>query len=264
MLECVVNVSEGRDLGVVRRIVRAAGHCLLDVHSDADHNRSVLTLAGATLPDVTRAVAAETIGLVDVRDHRGAHPCIGALDVVPFVPLEGSSMADALAARDGFARWAALELALPCFVYGPERSLPDVRREAFTSLAPDHGPGTPHPTAGACAVGARPVLVAYNLWLAEGDGAAAATVARALRGPSVRALAFPVGAHGQVSLNLLDPLTYGPAQAYDDVAGRAEVARAEVVGLVPAAVLAAVPSGRWPQLDLDPSRTIEARLRRSE
>ena len=169
-------------------------------------------------------------------------------------------MADALAARDRFAHWAAAALALPCFTYGPERSLPEVRRGAFTTLAPDHGPRAPHPSAGACAVGARPVLVAYNLWLAEGDAAAAAAVARALRGPAVRALGFPVGAHGQVSLNLLDPLTYGPAQAYDDVAGRVAVARAEVVGLVPAAVLAPVPSGRWPQLDLDPSRTIEARL----
>ena len=260
MLECVVNVSEGRDLDIVGRIARAAGRGLLDVHSDADHNRSVLTLAGTAVEDAARAVAAETVRLLDLGTHTGAHPRIGALDVVPFVPLDGSSMAGALAARDRFARWAATELALPCFLYGPERSLPEVRRGAFTTLAPDHGPGAPHPTAGACAVGARPVLVAYNLWLAAGDTAAAAGVARALRGPAVRALAVAVGAHGQVSLNLLDPLTYGPGQAYDDVASRAAVARAEVVGLVPAAVLAAVPSSRWPQLDLDPSRTIEARL----
>jgi glutamate formiminotransferase len=182
------------------------------------------------------------------------------VDVVPFVPLGGAPLDDAVAARDRFARWAAATLDLPCFLYGPERSLPEVRRTAFTTLAPDHGPDHPHPTAGACAVGARPLLVAYNLWLAEPDLTRARAIAADLRGPAVRALGLPVGDHVQVSVNLTDPLQVGPAEIYDAVAGRVAVARAELVGLLPDAVLRAVDPARWPQLDLGPERTIEARL----
>src|SRR6202022_168904 len=108
-------------------IVTAAGQHLLDVHRDADHNRSVLTMAGPGLQDAVRRVAEAAVATLDLRTHTGAHPRIGVLDVVPFVPLLGSTMADALAARDQFAAWAAAALALPCFLYGPERTLPDVR-----------------------------------------------------------------------------------------------------------------------------------------
>ena len=149
---------------------------------------------------------------------------------------------------------------LPCFLYGPERSLPTVRREAWRSLRPDAGPAAPHPTAGAAAVGARPILVAYNLWLAEPDLERARLIGRAMRGPHVRVLALRVGDAVQVSCNLIDPWTFGPEAAFDAVASRAGVARAELVGLAPAAVLAGVPPHRWKELDLDPSSTIEARL----
>lgn len=258
MLECVINISEGRDRAAIERIGRAAGPELLDVHTDPDHHRSVLTVVG---PAAARAVAAASVLSLDLRRHAGVHPRIGVLDVVPFVPLGGATLDDAVAARDAMARWLADELAVPCFVYGPERSLPEVRRRAFVDLAPDVGPPVPHPTAGACAVGARPVLVAYNLWLARPDLAQARALARDLRGPAVRALGLEVGDEVQVSMNLVDPAAVGPAEVYDRVAAQAPIARAELVGLVPEAVLHAIAPHRWAQLDLAEDRTIEGRLR---
>ncbi len=159
-------------------------------------------------------------------------------------------------------RHAADELGLPCFAYGPERTLPDVRRGAFSDLAPTTGPAAPHPTAGAVAVGARPLLVAYNVWLAEPDLAAAKRIAVEVRSPSVRALGLQVGEHVQVSMNLIDPAVTGPGAATDAVAAHAEVARTELVGLVPRWVLDLEPVERWGELDLDEDRTIEARVRR--
>jgi glutamate formiminotransferase len=265
VLECVVNISEGQRHDLVIEIAGAAGRHLLDLHADADHNRSVLTLAGpdAALDAAVQAVATAAIGALDLATHVGVHPRIGVLDVVPFADLAEptSTSARAIGARDRFAARAGERLALPCFCYGPDlRTLPDIRRQAWSSLAPDTGPTRPHPTGGAAAVGARPVLVAYNLWLASPDVPAARAIARQLRGPAVRALAFALGGRAQVSFNLLDPLTVGPETIYDAVAAQAEVARAETVGLVPAAVLAPIPEARWPQLNLHPSRTIESRL----
>jgi len=257
MLECVINISEGRRLEMVEVIAKAAGRELLDVHTDPDHNRSVLTLVNEP---AARAVAATTVLLLDLAAHTGAHPRIGVLDVVPFVALGDASIDDALAARDQFAAWAGAELAVPCFLYGPERSLPDVRRGAWATLTPDTGPSHPHPTAGAIAVGARPLLVAYNVWLHHDDLDRARSIARDLRSPHVRALGLQVGDEVQVSMNLIDPLTVGPADVFDAVAARAEVARAELVGLVPRAVLDTINPGRWQQLDLTVDRTIEARL----
>jgi glutamate formiminotransferase len=250
-LECVINVSEGRDRSAIRRIAVAAGVSLLDVHSDPHHNRSVFTLAGQGVEGAARAVATEALRWIDLRLHVGVHPRLGAVDVVPFVPLDGSTLDDALAARDRFARWAGEDLGVPCFLYGPERSLPDVRRHAFTGLAPDTGPPVAHPTAGAICVGARPVLVAYNVWLAAGvDVATARRIAKEIRGLGLRALGLDVGGRAQVSMNLVNPEHLTPADAYDAVAARAPVDRAELVGLLPPAVLAAVPKERWSQLDL--------------
>ena len=261
MLECVINVSEGRDGEAIAAIAGAAGDSLLDVHTDPHHHRSVLTLVGE---EAARAVAAAAVGRLDLGGHDGVHPRLGVVDVVPFVALDGSTPDDALAARDRFARWFAAEHGVPCFLYGPERTLPTIRREAFTALVPDAGPPTPHPTAGATAVGARPVLVAYNVWLADADLAQGREVAAAVRGPALRALGLQVGDRVQVSMNLIDPAQVGPADAHDRVAdavaelgGRVE--GAELVGLLPAAVLAAEPRARWVQLDLDADRTIEAR-----
>jgi len=247
----------------VAAIARAAGTALLDTHTDADHNRSVLTISGPDVEAAVRAVVVEAVRLIDLRSHGGVHPRLGAADVVPFVALDDGGQAGALAARDRFAAWAAGELGIPVFLYGPERSLPEVRRNAFEGLAPDLGPPTPHPSAGAICAGARPVLVAYNLWLADGVGIGAARAVaadlRKRRASLVRTLALRAGNTVQVSMNLIDPLNYGPAQAYDEVASHVEVRRAELVGLAPAAVLEAVDATRWDELDLEPSRTIEAR-----
>jgi glutamate formiminotransferase / 5-formyltetrahydrofolate cyclo-ligase len=261
VLECVVNLSEGRDRDLLDLFVGVARDALLDIHSDPDHNRTVLTLLGE---DAVRAVASVALEHLDIASHAGAHPRLGVVDVVPFVALEGTAPIDALAARAAFEEWWAAQ-GVPCFRYGPERSLPDLRRHAFTDLAPDAGPPVPHPTAGATAVGARPPLVAYNVWL-HGVGALAAArwIARDIRGPHLRTLALEVGVGVQVSMNLIAPDVLGPAAAYDLVVARAhdagvEVGRAELVGLPPTRVLHEIPRHRWRELDMGPERTIEAR-----
>ena len=257
MLECVVNVSEGRDTALLDALSAAAGAGLLDRHEDPDHHRSVFTLLGQQAP---RQLARRAVALLDLGRHAGVHPRLGVVDVVPFVPLGETALPDAVAARDAFAAWAAAELGLPCFHYGPERTLPEVRRRAFVDLAPDAGPPAPHPTAGACCVGARPALVAYNVWLAQPNLALAQAVAAAVRSPAVRALGLACGQRVQVSMNLIDPLGTGPEQAFDAVAALAPVAGAELVGLLPAAVLERVPPDRFTELGLSSDRTIEARV----
>jgi glutamate formiminotransferase len=275
-LACVVNVSEGRDVGLLRRLADRAGTPLLDVHRDADHNRSVFTLAGTgdEVERSARLLATGVVAEVDLRRHQGAHPRLGALDVVPWVHLvpdadgrlRDGSIAVAMAARDRFARWAATALRLPCFSYGPAtgggptRTLPELRAGAWNPLSPDLGPNRPHPSAGAVCVGARPVLIAYNLWLAGPDLALARRIAAEIRSPEVRALGLQIGDAVQVSCNLIAPWRVGPGAAFDGVASRAEVQRAELVGLLPLGVLDGIPSSRWSLLDVDPSRTIEARL----
>jgi glutamate formiminotransferase / 5-formyltetrahydrofolate cyclo-ligase len=274
-LECVINLSEGRRSSTIDALVAAAGSCLLDVHTDPWHHRSVLTLAGRDVHEAARAVATAAVELLDLNDHAGAHPRLGVIDVVPFVPLRTGSAAEvpggpagppaadlapALGARDAFAAYAATELGVPCFLYGPERSLPEIRRRAFVTESPDIGPATPHPTAGAACVGARDVLVAYNLWLAVDGVDTARDIARSMRSAEVRALGLKLGESAQVSCNLIAPWHFGPAEAFDFVASRAPVARAELVGLVPASILNRIPAARWRELDLGEDRTIEARL----
>lgn len=254
MLESVINVSEGRRFDVIDAIADAAGPALLDVHADYDHNRAVFTLAGPDVEAAARALATAAVEAIDLGSHLGAHPRTGAVDVVPFVPLAHSSMGEAIDARDSFAAWMQDELGVPCRTYGPNGpSLPDLRAELRGVAG--------HPTAGVCCVGARPVLVAYNVWLRDGIGVdVARSVAAELRGPAVRAIGLDVGGRAQVSFNLIDPATVGPDVAFDGVATRTVVARAELVGLVPASVLDAIPPERWAALDLAPSSTIEARL----
>jgi glutamate formiminotransferase / 5-formyltetrahydrofolate cyclo-ligase len=270
-LECVVNISEGCDQETIAALASAAGLCLLDVHSDCDHHRSVFTLAGNddAVQAAVRSLARSAVGRLDLGHHVGAHPRIGVLDVVPWVALEGWPLRDAeghagarraRSSRDEFANWASAELRLPVFLYGPERSLPELRRSAWVSLPPDVGPRAPHPTAGAVAVGYRPLMVAYNLWLSRTDLVKAKAMAAALRSPFVRALAFALGDHVQVSCNLLRPLIVGPAEIWERVAAVAAISRAELVGLVPQAVLAKIPPARWEELDLGTERTLEAQM----
>jgi glutamate formiminotransferase len=279
LLECVANISEGRDEAVLSELAAAAGSALLDLHRDPDHHRSVLTLAGPAdqVREAARSLATATVARLDLRDHDGAHPRLGVLDVVPFVPYApgGPAPEDLTAARaerDGFARWLGEEVGVPSFLYGPlsggrTRTLPDIRRHAFgrspDGLAPDHGPAQPDVRSGATAVGARRVLVAYNVWVSSVE--VARRVAPLVRGPEVRALGLAVGDRAQVSCNLVDPDRFGPEQLYDAVAalvaeagGRVE--GGELVGLIPVAVLATVPSGRRAELGLSEEATVESRL----
>jgi glutamate formiminotransferase len=275
VLECVVNLSEGTDRARIDAFREIVGGVLLDTHVDRFHNRAVLTLAGepgpleAALADLTRLAVAT----LDLRRHVGVHPRLGVVDVVPFVDLDepwAPSTATSVGARGRYAEWVAAELDLPCFLYGPERDLPDVRRAAWKALLPDTGPSHPHPTAGAVCVGVRGVLVAYNLMLSVADLDLARTVAASVRRPGLRTLGLVVGSRVQVSCNLTDPVHLGPADAYDLVALALErqgpkagcIGATELVGLLPAAVLASVPARRWTELDVGPDRTIEARLAR--
>jgi glutamate formiminotransferase len=272
-LECVINLGEGRSASKIEAFALAAGHCLIDVHTDPWHNRCVLTLAGPGVEPSVRAVAEAAVNLLDSNEHTGARLALGVIDVVAFVPIRTGpaalaryaartpvDLAPALEARDRFATYAASELLVPCFLYGPERSLPEIRRGAFSEVIPDFGPETLHPTAGAICVGARDVLVAYNLWLALGDISVAKEIARSMRSREVRALGLELGGRAQVSCNLIEPWSFGPTEAFDFVAQRAPVARAELVGLVPAMLLEEIPADRWPELDLGEDTTIEARL----
>jgi glutamate formiminotransferase len=277
-LECVVNVSEGRDEALLAALSASAGPALLDLHRDPHHHRAVLTLAGA--PDdvatAARSLATATVSLLDLRTHEGVHPRLGVLDVVPFVPYEPggpapTDLTTAVAHRDDFAQWLTDELGVPSFLYGPlpggrTRSLPDIRRRAFApdaGLTPDFGPTRPDPRTGATAVGARRVLVAYNVWVSSLE--VARLIAPQVRGPNVRALALAVGDLAQVSCNLLEPEAFGPAHVYDAVTALAAeaggaVEGAELVGLLPEVVLAAVPAARRSELGLSAEATVESRL----
>jgi glutamate formiminotransferase len=275
LVECVVNLSEGRDAACLERLDAAAGPLLLDRHSDQDHHRSVYTLVGEgeEIAVATRSLAALAVELLDLRAHAGAHPRLGVIDVVPFVPYvlgddPPRHPGSVVPLRDEFARWLGTELGVPSFLYGPLpggglRTLPEVRRSAFGEIAADFGPSQPHLSAGACAVGARTVLVAYNVWVSSREVAKA--VATLIRGPAVRALGLEVGDRAQVSCNLIDPSALGPLELYDEVAAKvvdagATVLGGELVGLLPTTVLDAIPRRRWDELGLSAESSIESRL----
>ena len=252
-----MNVSEGRNRDVIVRLASAVSGNLLDVHTDHDHNRSVFTLVGEDAP---RRLATTAVELMNIQDHSGVHPRLGVVDVVPFVPLSGATWEDAVTARNAFAAWAALELQVPCFLYGDERTLPEIRRGAWHQLQPDTGPTEPHSTAGAMCVGARKPLIAYNLWLADVDLATTKKIASAVRTESIRTLGLQVGEYTQVSINLVNPEISNPTHAFDAVKQHADIHHAELVGLLPKDVLFSIPEGRWESLDLAEEKTIEWRL----
>ena len=230
LFECVINLSEGRDTTLLAELDMAAGPLLRDRHRDPDHHRSVFTLVGPG-PDIAgaaRDLATAAIETLDLGLHRGAHPRLGVVDVVPFVPYDPghpapADLTEASVLRDDFTAWLGDTVGVPAFRYGPlpaggRRTLPEVRRQAFgpAQAASPNGPAQADPTAGACAVGARRVLVAYNVWVSSVE--VARQVAPLVRGPAVRALGLAVGARAQVSCNLIDPDRLGPARLYDEVA----------------------------------------------
>ncbi|MDR7482955.1 MAG: glutamate formimidoyltransferase [Armatimonadota bacterium] len=265
LVECVPNVSEGRRQEVVDAIVQAVravdGVRVLHVHSDPSHNRSVITFAGAAdaVGRAALALARAAVERIDLRTHRGEHPRIGAVDVIPFVPVGETSMEEcvALARQVGQEIWGTLRV--PVYFYAqaataPHRiRLPEIRKGEFEGLgekmaqadwAPDVGDPRPHPSAGAVAVGARRPLVAYNINLHTADVGVARAVARAVResgGGLVNVQAMGVMAasgQAQVSINVLDPMQTPLHRVFDLVRLEADrhgvaVAESEIVGLVP-------------------------------
>ncbi len=269
MLECVVNISEGRDRAVLERLSLSAGISLRDRHSDVFHNRSVFTLintAAELLRDVRNLINV-AVGVLDLEHHEGVHPRLGVVDVVPFVALWPDLPAAAIQLRDLTAEWIATTHEVPVFLYGPlpagDRTLPYVRANAFKSLHPDFGPPRPDPRLGAVVVGARDVLIAWNLWLKDVSLERAKLLAQLVRRPGVRALGLQVGDEVQVSCNLFDTSVATPSQVYDLVASHVTegvIDHAELVGLIPRSVLDAEDPTRWAQLGLSEDATIESRL----
>jgi glutamate formiminotransferase len=282
VLECVVNISEGRAAAAIRALARAGGAALLDLHTDPDHHRSVFTLVGANPGETeaaARRLATEAAESLSLEDHEGVHPRLGVIDVVPFVALDPTPPQVAVDAARAFATWIGTELGIPAFLYdGADphgRNLPSVRRDAFSRRAPDTGPETPHPRAGATAVGARPVLVAVNVELDDDDVELAREVARGVRerdggrrGVRALGLALPSVGRAQVSMNLVDLAHTGLEVACVDVRDRIEsrggrVRRVELVGLVPAAVLDGASREFLGWTGLGADDTIESRLART-
>src|SRR5438094_914444 len=272
LVECVPNFSEGRNAATIEAL-RAAitsvpGVRLLDVQADAAHNRSVFTFVAPPDASVEAALAAMRVATerIDLTRHSGEHPRMGATDVVPFVPVRDATMDDCVALARRLAERVALELQIPVYLYAkaatrPERErLPDIRKGQFEALRdrigqdpaadPDVGPKRIHPTAGATAIGARPFLVAFNIYLDTTDVTIAKDIAKRIRAsggglPAVQASGFEVEGKAQVSMNLLDIDTTSPATVFAAVESAARqrgvgILKSEVVGLIPErAVLAA-------------------------
>ncbi|HEV8581657.1 MAG TPA: glutamate formimidoyltransferase [Thermoanaerobaculia bacterium] len=265
-LECIPNVSEGRRPEVVARLAAAASSVpavrRLDLSSDPDHNRSVLTLAGdaeglhAALLALYEAALAE----VDLTRHQGVHPRVGAVDVVPFVPLGDTPMAAAVASAERLAAEVAQRFDLPVYLYeraarrAGRTALADIRRGGFEGFAakiadpawaPDYGPPQVHPTAGVSVIGARFFLIAFNAVLETPDAAVARAIARQVREsggglPAVRAMGVYLASRGraQVSMNLVDYRRTPILRALEAVKQEAEtlgtrVIESEIIGLVP-------------------------------
>ncbi|MEO5988827.1 MAG: glutamate formimidoyltransferase [Candidatus Eisenbacteria bacterium] len=295
LVECVPNFSEGRRREVVEQILDAIaavpGVTLLDSEMDPDHNRSVLTFAGEPEPVMEAAfrAIAKAGQLIDLNQHAGQHPRMGATDVVPFVPVEGVTLDDCAELARQLGARVGRELAIPVFLYEAaastptRRSLADVRRGEFEGLRegigkdaarkPDFGPERIHATAGATAIGARRFLVAFNANLSTGDVRVAKAIAAAIREQSgglknVRALGFSIenGRRAQVSMNLVDvestPVHRVLALIRDEAARHgASVSGCEVVGLIPEAAMLAAAEHSLQLENFQRDQVLELRLR---
>jgi len=270
LIECIPNVSEGRRPEIVAQMADAiraiSGVRLLDASSDGSHNRSVFTLAGDAV-GIERAVMAlfeRAVAAIDLRTHRGEHPRLGAVDVVPFVPIEGVTMAECVALAKKVGAAVADRFAIPVYLYEDasnnplRKNLEDIRRGEFEGLAakmategwaPDFGPSAPHPTAGASVIGARMALIAYNINLATDRLDVAKKIAAAIRHSSggyryVKAAGFKLEDRGivQVSMNLTNYEKTPIFRVFETVKREAarygvSILESEIVGLVPSAAL---------------------------
>ncbi len=288
MLECVPNFSEGRNPDTLRAIVgaieSAAGATVLGWESDPDHHRSVVTLAGppeAVLEGAVRGVG-KAAELIDLSRHKGVHPRVGAADVVPFIPLNGSTMEDCVKAahRAGQEIWS--RFGVPVYFYEeaariPERrALQHVRRTGFDGRPPDVGDIAEHPTAGAVMVGARRFLIAYNINLATRDVRIAQAIAHRIRQSTggfrfVKAIGLRLESLDctQISMNLVNFAEIPLDTLYDTVLGEAArlkttIAESELVGFVPRAAFQQSPDFFRRTRGFDESRIIENRLVQSK
>ena len=294
LVECVPNFSEGRRpevIAAIRDAIAAVeGVSVLDVSSDTSHNRSVITFVApvATAVDAAFAGIRAAAERIDLCKHTGEHPRIGATDVVPFIPLEGSTMEDCIALARQLGERVGSELKIPVYLYEraattPEReNLADVRRGEFEGLReelgknparnPDFGPAHIHSTCGAIAIGARPFLVAYNVYLGPASNLQIAkNVAKAVRGSSggfkyVKGLGLEVDGQAQVSMNLVDTEKTPLHTAFDFVKMRAEtegakVTWSEIVGLVPERVLFDAAASHLQLRQFTPKQVLERQVR---
>src|SRR3954469_3048260 len=294
LVECVPNFSEGRRPEIVAKIRDAIasveGIAVLDVSSDASHNRTVITFVAP----IEKAVDAALEGmrtasnLIDLTKHSGEHPRMGATDVVPFIPLEGTTMEDCIVLARALGERVGKELGIPVFLYEraatrPDReNLADVRRGEFEGLrdeigknpnrVPDFGPNKIHATAGATAIGARPFLVAYNVYLGDKSNVQVAKdVAKAVRGSSgglryVKGLGLEADGQAQVSMNLVDPEKTPLYRAFDMVKMEAEARGvsptwSEIVGLVPEKALFDTAARHVRLRDFKPEMVLEKKVR---
>jgi glutamate formiminotransferase len=263
---------------------------LLDVSSDASHNRSVFTLVGdaASLEAAVLALVACAVNVIDLRSHSGEHPRVGAVDVVPFIPIEGVTMQECVALARETASGIASRFDLPVFLYeeaaaSPARTkLEDIRRGQFEGLAaklsapewaPDFGPPRPHPTAGATVVGARMPLIAFNVNLATDRLDVARAIAAAVRHssgglPHVKAMGVTLHDRGivQVSMNLTNYEKTPISRVFEAVLGEAvrhgvAILESEIVGLIPAAALPAAAEHDLRLQRFSANQVLETRLR---
>lgn len=294
LVECVPNFSEGRRPEVMRAIRDAIaaveGVAILDVSSDVSHNRSVLTFVAPldTAVDAAFAGIREARDRIDLTQHTGEHPRMGATDVVPFIPLEGTTMEDCIALARTLGERVGRELEIPVYLYEraatrPTReNLADVRRGQFEALLteigtvperePDFGPNRCHPTFGAVAIGARPFLVAYNVYLGPASNVPVAKkIAKAVRGSSggfrfVKGLGLEVDGQAQVSMNLVDTTQTPVHRVFDFIRMEAQaqgvpVTWSEIVGLVPERALFEAAAHHLQLAQFTTEQVLEARVR---
>ena len=294
IIECIPNFSEGRDSKIITAIADAAagiaGVRVLDFSMDCDHNRSVLTCIGTPQAVLNGAIAAcdQAAELIDMREHSGVHPRIGAVDVVPFVPLEDAQMADAVGIAHRFGHAFAHRHDVPVYFYGeaalsPKRKrLADVRKGQYEALGermddpawrPDAGPVRVNPRLGATAVGARKPLIAFNINLDSNDLGLAREIARSIRHSSggfshVQALGVLLESRNiaQVSMNLADYEVTSIRTVFDAVRKQAagkgvDILESELIGLIPCAALEGITPKQIKLLDFSDERFIESHCR---
>ncbi|MCD6512065.1 MAG: glutamate formimidoyltransferase [Thermoplasmata archaeon] len=293
LVECVPNFSEGRRKEVIDAIVGELNNYkvkVLNIHADADHNRTDVTFIGEPeeVKKAALAMALKAVELIDMNKHKGEHPRMGAMDVVPFIPVANVTMEECVELAHEFAKEFSEKTGVPCFMYEEaatredRRNLADVRRGEYEGLkeeigknpdkTPDYGPNKMHPTAGATAVGAREFLIAFNVNLATNDIQIAKNIARAVRHSSggyryVKAMGFEIKERGivQVSMNMTNYRKTPLFRVFETIKREAErygtrVLSSEIVGMLPMEAMADIASFYLQLEGFDIQQVIEKRL----